>query len=180
MPMKTTLLVCFFLVAAVPVMDNPKKECRSHFLKEELTEIEGYIAFRDSLNPAVSKVEVAWHLDHSLRTINEIHKAVKKSNPENYKGRINLGRTVLLLINKIPRGRAESPKIVTPPEVIHTDSLYGQLALARKNLVAYDSLPKKAFFEHPHLGIMDRKTSKKFLEIHTEHHLKIIRDILKK
>lgn len=78
MPMKTTLLVCSFLVATVLLMDNPKKECCSHFLKGELTEIEGYIAFRDSLNPAVSKVEVAWHLDHSLRTINEIHKAVKK------------------------------------------------------------------------------------------------------
>ncbi|UII74517.1 DUF1569 domain-containing protein [Flagellimonas sp. HMM57] len=149
------------------------------FLGDELIELASYIKYRDSIDPNVSKVPVAWHVDHSLRTINEIYKAVKKSNPEEYRGSIHLGRSFLLLINKIPRGRAEAPKIVTPPDTILTDSLYIHLNEARFNLDAYDSVPEKAFFTHPYLGRLKKKTAKRFIEIHTEHHLKIIRDIIK-
>ena len=149
------------------------------FLGNELIELESYFRYRDSIDHDVSQVPVAWHLDHSLRTINEIYRAVKNSNPEEYSGSINLGRSILLLTNKIPRGKAKAPKIVTPPDTINTENLKVLLDHAWINLRAYDSLPKKAFFTHPHLGKLKKKTAKRFLEIHTEHHLKIIRDILK-
>ncbi len=150
------------------------------FLGNELVELEGYIKYHDSIDPNVSKVPVAWHLDHSLRTINEIYKAVKKSNPKEYRGSFHLGRSILLWTNTIPRGKAEAPKIVTPPDTISIDSLHINLNKAWLNLNAFDSIPKKAFFTHPYLGRLKKKTAKHFLEIHTEHHLKIIRDIIKK
>ena len=149
-------------------------------IENALDELESYIPLRDSIHPEVSKVAVAWHLDHSLRTINEIYKALHASDPEQYKGDLNLGRSFLLLINKIPRGRAEAPEIVIPPDTIYSDSLYLQLATARDHIQAYESLPKNAFFTHPYLGRLKKKKALRFIAIHTEHHLKIIRDILKK
>ncbi len=175
-------LLSIYLASSLVLFDFERehKVGNTMFLKEKLTELEGYIKYRDSINPKISEVPVAWHLDHSLRTINEICDVLKQSDPEQYKGSVNLGRSFLLLINKIPRGQAEAPKIVVPPDIIYTDSLYLQLNEARTNLLGYDSLPNKAFFTHPYLGKLKKKTAKRFIGIHTEHHLKIIRDILKK
>ena len=179
--MKIQLALPFLLIGIVILGPKFQNQNRGEvFLGNKLTELESYFKYRDSLDPNISQVPVAWHLDHSLRTINEIYRAMKKSNPKEYKGSIHLGRSMLLLTNRIPRGRAEAPKIVTPPDTISTDSLYLHLNEAWINLSTYDSLPKKAFFEHPYLGKLKKKTAKKFIEIHTEHHLKIIRDILKK
>ncbi|MEM8999401.1 MAG: DUF1569 domain-containing protein [Bacteroidota bacterium] len=149
------------------------------FLANKLTELKGYMKYRDCVNIEVSKVPVAWHLDHSLRTINEIYKAVKNSDPEQYRSDINLGRSLVLFTNKIPRGKAKAPTIVVPPDTIYTDSLQLHFNEAWTTMKAYDSLPKKAFFTHPYLGFLKKRTAKRFIEIHTEHHLKIIRDILK-
>ncbi|MEO0573083.1 MAG: hypothetical protein AAF039_15350 [Bacteroidota bacterium] len=105
---------------------------------------------------------------------------MEKSDPVQYRGSVHLGRSFLLLINKIPRGRAEAPDIVRPPKVVLTDSLYYALEKANQNLVHLETLPKKAYFEHPYLGALKKRTAIRFIEIHTEHHLKIIRDILTK
>ncbi|MEM9143907.1 MAG: DUF1569 domain-containing protein [Bacteroidota bacterium] len=173
--LSTDALVLLGLVL-FPSFDGPEGD----FLKNEFLELEAYIPYRDQIRPEISKVDVAWHVDHSLRTINEVYKAMSQSNPEAYQSRIHIGRSLLILMDRIPRGRAEAPEIVRPPEIIHTDSLHLMLALAQENLVRLDSLPEKAFFEHPYLGQLRRKTAKRFLEIHTNHHLKIIADILAK
>ncbi len=181
MKFKVLIFGLFFFFCSLVIFANWQKSMdQSQFLSQELSELESYIRFRDSLDPKVSKVPIAWHLDHTLRTINEIYKAVERSAPEKYKARFNPGRSLVLITNRIPRGRAESPKIVRPPDLIVTDSLYIQLRQSRKNLIAYDSLPVDAYFSHPYLGDLRKKTARKFLKIHTEHHLKIIRDILKK
>ncbi|MGB5821773.1 MAG: DUF1569 domain-containing protein [Saonia sp.] len=170
------LISCILLLQ----LKKQNQDSQKGFLHNEMAELESYFKFKDSLNKGVSKATVAWHLDHSIRTINEIYKAVKNSDPDKFKGSIHLGRSFILLTNRIPRGGAQSPKIVRPPNIIRTDSLYIYLKEAKQRLIAYDSLPKRAFFKHPYLGSLKKKTAKRFLEIHTEHHLKIIRDILKK
>ncbi|MEL6917201.1 MAG: DUF1569 domain-containing protein [Bacteroidota bacterium] len=177
--MKILTITFFLTIGIIWAMAEKSNQKEKIFLESELAELETYFEYRDSLNTKVSKVDITWHLDHSIRTINEICKATKNSDPKNFKGSIHLGRSFLLLINKIPRGRAQAPQIVTPPETIHTDSLHIQLKKARLNLIVYDSLLKKAFFKHPYLGNLKKKTAKRFIKIHTEHHLKIIRDILK-
>ncbi|NAS12633.1 hypothetical protein [Poritiphilus flavus] len=180
MKLKALVIGLFLILGSLVVFSNWQKNmAQTQFLSPELNELESYIKFRDSLDPKVSKVPISWHLDHTLRTINEIYKAVKRSDPDNYKASFNPGRSLVLITNRIPRGRAESPKIVRPPDLIITDSLYIQLRQSRKNLSAYDSLPADSYFSHPYLGDLRKRTARKFLKIHTEHHLKIIRDILK-
>ena len=155
--------------------DNPKL-----FLESQLLEIEASLPNRDVLNLDVSQADVAWHLDHMLKVINGIHDAVSHSNPKEYKEDINAGRYLLFKLGRIPRGVAQSPKSVLPPKEIKTGDILSQLQLARNNLTNFDALDKNQFFKHFGFGVLNRDKAKRFLEIHTNHHLKIVRDIVNK
>lgn len=103
-----------------------------------------------------------------------------QSNPNSYTSDFNFTRAILLTLGVFPRGRAKAPKIVLPPEVITTDALYHQLENAYKSIEEVAALSKDAHFKHYRFGTLSKKQTIRFLEIHTKHHVKIIRDILKK
>ena len=147
------------------------------FLSNQLAEIELTIAFRDRINPDISRADIAWHLDHMLKVINGIYHSISQSDPDQYKSDINFKRAVIFAIGKIPRGKGKSPKSVLPPEKIKTEDIIKQLDQARKNLKNINSLKKDQYFSHYIFGILNREKTKRFLEIHTNHHLKIVRDI---
>ncbi|MEM7486098.1 MAG: DUF1569 domain-containing protein [Bacteroidota bacterium] len=172
---KAIILLSSAVLCSWIVMEDDSPD----FLKSEVSEIENRIQFRDSLNEDVSKVNVAWHLDHILITINKVYQEMEQSNPETYKGNFSFGRTMMFTFNRIPRGKATSPEIVRPPEFIDEQEIRSQLELVKKYLPKFDSLPAKAHFKHPYIGVCKRKQAKKFLTIHTNHHLAIINDILK-
>lgn len=171
-------LIALFLVLTILVLVR-NSESSPHFLDEQFSEIVDYIPERDQLDPKISKVDVAWHLDHSLKTINRICEALEASDPNKFKSNFSLSRVFVFAWGDFPRGVAESPKIVRPPKVIVTDSLYLQIEEARENLKKMELLDAKAHFKHPYFNVIDKGQTKRFLKIHTNHHLKIIRDILK-
>ena len=146
----------------------------------EFSTIQDYISQSDVINLNVSKVSVAWHLDHILKTINVICKSLEASDPKAYKSNFNLTRVMIYAWGDFPRGIAKAPRVVRPPEVILTDDLHRQIDQAKKSLKAVESLDEKVHFEHPYFAILDKKRSMRFLKIHTGHHLKIVRDIVKK
>ncbi len=178
--MKKTLIIVLILslviVGVVNVFSQPSKY---NYMKSELNKIEEYLIHRDSLNKEVSRVAVAWHLDHSLKVINGICDSLQKSKPTAYKRKFNMARTFSFTFGFIPRGRAQSPKSVLPPDTIKTDDIVSQLAIARDKLSILDALDDKSNFKHPVFNQLNKKQAKKFIEIHTRHHLKIVRDILK-
>lgn len=147
-------------------------------LTEQLNDLEKTISKHEILNTSVSKSNVGWHIEHTLLTINRVIEALKKSNPNHYKWRFKLPRILVFVLNKIPRGRATSPKIVTPINY-DLDSLRAHLTLAKSNVENLKVIPSNHYFNHPYFGNLKLDKTIKFLELHTNHHLEIIHDILK-
>lgn len=147
-------------------------------IRSQLSQIEAYIPHFEVVNKSVSKVSVGWQLDHSLKVINGVIKTMSNSNPTDYKRNLNLSRIVLFGLNFIPRGKAKAPKVVLPPEIISKQDLLKQLYTAKDLLEGIDQLDEANHFKHFVFGTLSKKQTLRFLDLHTNHHLKIARDIL--
>ena len=133
--------------------------------------------------PTVSAWNIGQHLDHCLKVNNVIIGSIEKGQPSQEPGITFLGRAVLLL-GFIPRGRGKSPKAVLP-QAATTAQLYQILNEERGRLekLAQDSkriLSPERVMKHPRFGWLTAFQALRFLGIHNEHHLKIIRDIRKR
>lgn len=149
-------------------------------LKKQLYKIESYIPFVNKENQKVSKSNVGWQLDHTLKVFNAVSEWTENSNTKDYKWTFNFWRSVLFPLCYIPRGKAKAPKFVLPPEIIKDEDLQKQLQIAKNHIEVLKALPKTAYFKHFVFGKLSKKQTLRFLEMHTNHHLKIVRDILKK
>jgi hypothetical protein len=148
-------------------------------LKKLIHDLESKIPNQEMLNTSISKSSVGWHIEHTLLTTNLVIEALQKSNPENYKWTFNFYRVLILTMNKIPRGKARAPKIVQPKEDFNIESLKKHLEKGKTKLTEIDAIGSTNYFEHPYFGHLKLKPTIKFLEIHTNHHLQIINDIIK-
>ncbi|AXG68464.1 hypothetical protein KORDIASMS9_00679 [Kordia sp. SMS9] len=170
------LAVIIFLFIFINVRMN---QSDPNVLLPQLVEIEQYVAFRNSRNPAISKADVAWHLDHVLKTINRITEVLENSDPKVYEGSFNFTKMASLTAGFIPRGKVQSPPSVRPPAIIVTDDILKQLTESRKNIEKLKTLEATTNFNHPMFGMLNKAQTIRFLEVHTNHHLKIISDILR-
>ena len=148
-------------------------------LQKALNDIESYLPNSEAVNSKVSKANVAWHLDHSLKVINSVVKNMESSDPSTYENNFSVMGRIVFALKYIPRGKAKAPKHVTPSETILIDDIKTQLAEARENLEAIPNLNKNAFFKHPLFGNVNKSRVVRFLDAHTNHHLKIVKSILK-
>jgi len=145
-----------------------------------LNELENKIPFSDRLNESVSSATVGWHIEHTLLATNKISHAVIASNPEEYKWKFNKIRTLIFLINRIPRGRGKAPKVAQPQGEITVENLKKNFELTKKKVAELNELSSRKHFDHPYFGKLNLKSTIWFLKIHITHHLKIIDDILRK
>ncbi|OFY91000.1 MAG: hypothetical protein A3K10_09410, partial [Bacteroidetes bacterium RIFCSPLOWO2_12_FULL_31_6] len=141
--------------------------------------LEQKVSHADATNPKISSKGVDWHIDHSLKVINGIILSLKKSNPSEYQWKFNVTRTYILIKGSIPRGKGKAPKSVVNDTTIILTDIENQLKEAKELILELDSLPKNSNFKHPYFGLLNLRMSKRFLKIHTNHHLKIIDDIIK-
>ena len=148
-------------------------------LQNELTEIEQFTEQYKTQNSNISSKDIGWHSDHSLKVIIGVCGLLKKSDPSTYQWKFNSVRSIVFMLNFFPRGKARSPKAVLPPESIQKEDIISQLNIVKKELNTITNLPSKSYFKHPYFGDLDLKKTKKFLKLHTLHHLKICRDIVK-
>lgn len=83
------LAVIIFLFIFIKIRMN---HSNPEVLLPQLSEIENNIEYRDVRNTAVSKADVAWHLDHILKTINRLTEALENSDPNTYESSFNVPR----------------------------------------------------------------------------------------
>jgi len=144
-----------------------------------LPELANYIADYNQSNHAVSEASVGWHIEHSLLVIKQITATVAQSEAKLFKSKFNSSRFFVFLLNAIPRGKAKAPKVVIPAQDITLETLQDSLKNTYQAVSYLKDCQEHQYFMHPYFGQLNKKQTIKFLAIHTQHHLKIIRDILK-
>ena len=148
------------------------------FFKEEFHSIESLIPNAGVVNHKISKSGIGWHLDHMLKSIILTCKHIKKSNPDDYKWKFNLARLYVLSIGSFPRGSAKAPKAVVAKGEVMEDDLHTQLKEAKSHVAEILNLHPKSNFQHPYFGLINLRETQRFIKVHTNHHLKIIKDII--
>jgi hypothetical protein len=144
-----------------------------------LLRLENHISNFEKTNPNVSNSTVGWQIDHCLLVINGIIGQLEISDPSKYQPKWTFPKFMVFTTGKIPRGKAKAPKVVIPTQVATQEELIAKLIAAKNNVLKLDSFSENQFFNHPYFKDLNVKQTKKFLTIHTKHHLKIIQDILK-
>jgi len=145
-----------------------------------LESLETHLENHTVSNLKISNSNVAWHIDHSLKVINKVISSLQSSNPNSYKNNFSFLGKVFFTLGFFPRGKAKAPNYVKPPELILKEDLSIQIQQAKTNIETLSSLDKNAYFKHPLFGNINTRRVPHFLVLHTNHHLKIINDIMKK
>lgn len=137
------------------------------------------VEYHEKINPAISSASVGWHIAHATLAAKQIIEQLEKSDPANYRWKFNTPRFFVFLMNKIPRGKGKAPKSVQVEEDFTVDSLNRDITLIHEKVKILDTMDIKKNFLHPYFGMLHLKSTIKTLQIHTNHHIGIINDIIK-
>lgn len=147
-------------------------------IEQSFEEISEFIAKWDITKISVSIVWTYRHIEHTLKVISWINTSLAISNHKEFSQSFNFIRRIAFTFNRIPRGRAKSPKLVTPTWKISQQELQNLLKKVKDEIGSINWYNEKSHFTHGLLWTFDRDQAKKFLAIHTYHHIKIMRDIV--
>ena len=90
-----------------------------------------------------------------------------------------MSKFFVLTFNFIPRGSVKAPKVVLPDDNIDVALLNESISKTKQLLGSIDAITDDQYFVHPVFGQLNKKPTIKFLKVHTKHHLKIIKEIVK-
>lgn len=146
-------------------------------LQGQLTEMGNYVHSQNVQVDSVSAACIGWHIEHALLVVDGVITALSESDPSSFRSSFNLKKTIIYLLGKFPKGKARAPKSVRPKtEVFSEEELTHHLTNTASRIPSLNQFDKKAHFKHPIFGFLALNDTIRFLEMHTEHHLKIIRD----
>ncbi|MCP4122409.1 MAG: YhcU family protein [Bacteroidetes bacterium] len=148
-------------------------------LEKQIDKLESLIPQASTYKKEISRQTAGWHIHHSLKVIHTILTALERSKPEKYRWIFNMNRAILLSVGWFPRGRAKAPKIARPPDEVDLNGIQEELTAVRSLMDILENQPKDSYFKHPYFGMLNMPDANKFLRLHTHHHLKIIRDIIR-
>ena len=146
-------------------------------LNNLVDELASFIPQLEARNDTVSSSTVGWQIEHSLLVISSVIDGVTKSDPSKYKWSFRPIKYLIFWRGKIPRGKSKAPKFVIP-DTFTAESLQLHIDRCYAKITELDSLSEGHYFSHPYFGDTKKKDVIPFLIMHTEHHVKIIREIL--
>ena len=158
------------------------KRKSKHLMKsliQLLETLESNITNQEKINTHISSSSVGWHIAHTTKVLARVTTAVKDADPLQFKPKFNLVKTIVFATNIIPRGKGKAPEASKPEGEITKESLGAGIEKAKEKVKELYTLDPNKYFKHPYFGDVKLKGCIKFLTIHTNHHLKIINDILK-
>lgn len=168
---RTGIVLLSIIVIVVILFMWPIGDPESDHMAEHFEKIEQYLEQRDERNTEVSQADVAWHLDHILKVIDWLYGGVETSSAEDFTGsRFSVQKEIVFLLGDFPRGAAQAPESVTPPETILTEDIISQLEDAKARISKASQLDSDQYVDHPVFGPMARNEVLRFIEIHTNHH----------
>ena len=144
-----------------------------------LNQLEDQVNHYSKFNQAISEGNVGWHIVHSCLVISSVCNVVCKSDPTTYIKRFSFKAYLVLLLNSFPRGKTKAPSFTVPSEELSPASVLKSIQAARASLELLAKAGKNQYFTHPIFGDLNTEQTFKFLAVHTNHHLKIIKDIVK-
>ena len=144
-----------------------------------LTNLASFVPKDQLVNTKISSANINWHIQHSLLVIKQITKYVTSSDPAQYQHKFNFKRFIIFLIGRFPRGKASAPASVMPITPISPAQYPEMFESANLALAALAKAKPNQYFVHPIFGKLNVKDTFTMLTIHTDHHIKIIQDIIK-
>ncbi|MGL1885108.1 MAG: DUF1569 domain-containing protein [Reichenbachiella sp.] len=179
MKLKISLGILIGIITILTILvSNSSNTINQDFLKGQLQEVIDKTEKKDQINEDVSQVPVSWHLYHLLKAANGMYAQLDLSDPSSYAAEFNMLRIVVFTTGIIPRGAGKAPDSSKPPENVTTQDILDQVDLLQNNLSTIDQLDENTYYTHNTFGNLNRQMVKRLIEIHTNHHLKITRDIL--
>lgn len=130
--------------------------------------------------PAISGWCPAEHVDHSIKVARAMLDQLLDPVPLDPLKPISLLGHAVLLTGYIPRGTARAPKRVRPVMATVEELVAGVDALTdsvRRVAEPAWQQPAGPVIPHPHFGGLTTAQTLHFITVHTNHHLKIVRDI---
>jgi hypothetical protein len=154
-------------------------------LSRQMDEITSFIGRGDesvcTLKQNISGWSAAEQLDHTLKVNGSVlARVLQDPEPDPLPKPMNLIGRIILALGWIPRGKGRSPKSMRG-EPATCPALETQASKVRQQLEAVTAAHvarSRPLVPHPRFGGLSTEEALRFMVVHTEHHLKIVREIV--
>lgn len=159
-------------------------------VRDANTRVDSILRWSDSMLFAVVPEVSAWSTGQQLYHIAEVNTVVGKSlirlsqseEDQDADRRASITGVSILATGFIPRGRGNTPARLQAPPDLSRSALQSAVTKSRSCLEDVETLlallqSRKGRIQHPYFGYLRASQWVRFLNIHTAHHLKIVRDI---
>ena len=148
-------------------------------LDEQLLDIEAHVIDANVRTAEISAWNVGQQLEHLLIAMTGIMRGLQRGQMPHEARKSNELRDYAFTKKSFPRGAVQAPAVALPSDSPDTKSLKRLVLKPRNRLAGIMDIPSESMMNHPILDWMTRDECIEFMTIHNDHHLAIIRDILR-
>jgi len=136
--------------------------------------------------PAVSDWSAGQHIHHLSNANRVIARSisglVSSQTEADSDRRLNLLGITVLSTDLIPRGVASAPARLHPPDILSREEIADAVKASLKSVDSLQELggiivARRSRLRHPYLGYLRSSQWLRFMNVHTSHHLRIVRHI---